>query len=193
MINAAEKPWLFLDIDGVLIPGGTVFDAAGIDSGEHPLPAIAHGASSVDVKHPHFGIVRAFIPDRIAAMVPELDKVYDIVWMSTWGNLARDLESMLGIAPEHCVVPRQRMDGSVLKGDAVEEFLSGYDRDDDDAEPEHRRRRFAWVDDQLSKFTWEVGEYTRHHSLDWMGITTVEAVGLTAAHTAALIAFAQSE
>jgi hypothetical protein len=211
-----ERPWLFLDIDGVLIPNGMCYDA------EAEVPqtprkdaadAIAFDVSQEGAKRhrPHLpNVMRVYVPERIAERIRRLAEVYDVVWNTTWTELAPAFETALGFEVAHCLHPRSRFKGPVLKGDAIVDFLSGeavghdYDLDEDDGIERDdngypvtkRNRPFAWVDDKYGETVHPVGSYAASARLAWLAIAPLEGdgphAGLTEAHTAALIAFAEN-
>jgi hypothetical protein len=187
------KPWLFLDVDGVIIPGGVIYPIDSLVADAQPADTIA-----IDVQPAsHMPPCRAFVPHAIAARLVQLSEAFDIVWCTTWAAAASQLHEKLGIAPEHCLVPRQRFRGPSLKGEAATDFLMGYDTDqsfeDDGPQPETDRwRPFAWADDQLGSVVniTDAVSLAKKKDIPWLGIVPSEQTGLTAAHTAALLAFA---
>jgi hypothetical protein len=90
VVTAADRPLLFLDVDGVLLPFG---------AGPDDLPGgYRDHAGSADVPHPLLGRLDPGLGPRLVALGCEL------VWASTWGADANDvLAPWLGLPALRCV------------------------------------------------------------------------------------------
>jgi hypothetical protein len=200
--GSADKPWLFLDVDGVVIPGGVVWRASAFDDGTRTVP---DDCKAVRAVHPHFGEFIALIPDAIIARIQRLAEAFEIVWLSTWGELACELEPVLGISSAGAIKARPRgfSDSTPRKGEALAEWLKGEYRIDWDAvdagriQIQPQLRPFAWVDDQLPLFESELdyefaGDEDEHELPPSLRVRTNEDTALTDEQTAELLAFAAS-
>ena len=116
----AERPVLFLDVDGVLALNPLV---------PHPPPGSHHGLE--------LGMV--YIPDRVGELVRLLDSRFDLVWASGWEHWAnRSLPKLLGLAEDLPVITFGR-DARFGSADWKTKRIARY----------ARGRAAAWVDDNF--------------------------------------------
>ncbi len=116
----AERPVLFLDVDGVLALNPLV---------PHPPPGSHHGLE--------LGMV--YIPDRVGELVRMLESRFDLVWASGWEHWAnRSLPKLLGLEEDLPVITFGR-DARFGSADWKTKRISRY----------ARGRPAAWVDDNF--------------------------------------------
>lgn len=157
----AEKPLLFLDVDGVLSVFG--FDGEGADPRDFYL---------VDGLPHH---IPATMGPRIRALLP----LYEALWATGWGDRANDhLVHMLELPGELEVVEfatRPSADGS---GHWKLEELTERAGD----------RPAAWIDDGLNP---ACEEWAEVRSAETLLVSTDPHIGLTDVHVGELVAWAE--
>ena len=160
---AAERPVLALDVDGVISLFG--FEGQRLDQlgGRfHLIDGVAH-----------------CISHTAGAQLQRLAEVYELIWATGWEDRANDhLPLLLGIQDN---LPCLRFDGRARFGSAhwKLEALTEYGGD----------RPLAWVDDSLDEscFAW-----AREREAPTLLVPTESDVGITEAHTEALLEWAAS-
>ncbi|MDR6973948.1 hypothetical protein J2X68_000617 [Streptomyces sp. 3330] len=129
MANAAQRPLLFLDVDGPLIPFGTLPD--------HPQAA-AHAPAPAGEGNPLLERLDPGIGARLLALG------CDLVWATTWMEKANEVVAPRIGLPNLPVADRQDATGDTEPGPRglhwKTRHLVGY----------AGRRPFIWVDDEIS-------------------------------------------
>jgi hypothetical protein len=159
---ADERPVLAVDVDGVISLFG--FDGPIEDLGGrfHLIDGMAH-----------------CISDVAGAQLQRLAEVYELVWATGWEDRANDhLPLILGLPGE---LPALHFDGRARFGtahwklDALDEYTGG--------------RPLAWIDDSLddSCHAWAAAR-----NAPTLLVPTESDVGITEAHTEALLAWARA-
>jgi hypothetical protein len=153
------RPVLAVDVDGVISLFG--FDGPLDDVGGrfHLIDGIAH-----------------CISDVAGSQLRRLDEVYEMVWATGWEDRANDhLPLILGLPNE---LPCLHFDGRARFGtahwklDALEDYAGD--------------RPLAWVDDSLDE---SCHAWAAERSAPTLLVPTESHIGLTDAHTEALIAW----
>jgi len=158
---ADERPVLAVDVDGVISLFG--FDGPIEDLGGrfHLIDGMAH-----------------CISDVAGAQLQRLAEVYELVWATGWEDRANDhLPLILGLPEE---LPCLRFDGRARFGtahwkvEAIDEYAGA--------------RPLAWIDDSLDKScrAWAAGRRA-----PTLLVPTESHVGITDAHTEALLSWAR--
>ncbi len=168
------KPWLFMDIDGSLVPEDFAPRQEGADRPKPPASEIRWS----DIEH---GRIVAFLPSQMHQYLQALISCFDLVWVSSWNGRAQLVEQAAQIVSCQQLSLHRRYEGPCEKGGALAHFL------DDDA----NTRPFAWVDDEMDQhyasLTIQDTELPEH-----ILIAPDSTLGITSAHVAALIAFAKA-
>jgi hypothetical protein len=158
---ADERPVLAVDVDGVISLFG--FDAPIEDLGGrfHLIDGMAH-----------------CISDVAGAQLRRLAEVYELVWATGWEDRANDhLPRILGL-PEG--LPCLRFDGRARFGtahwkvEAIDEYAGA--------------RPLAWIDDSLDK---SCRAWAASRGAPTLLVPTESHVGITDAHTEALLSWAR--
>jgi hypothetical protein len=152
--NMAEKPLLFVDVDGVVCVFGP----------EHVL--IANGCTEVQA-----GRITQWVAPDITAKLVKLTEHFTCVWATAWFRGARDeLAPSIGVGTDWAV-----LDWGDMKLPAIMEMAGG--------------QRWAFIDDDI--------EFELRHLKGTVDdgallLPISPSTGLTDAHVAQLIAFANS-
>jgi hypothetical protein len=164
-----DSPLLLVDIDGVisLFGGGQL----GGDGAQSATPAAS--LHSID------GTLH-FLSATAAAHLLDLSQHFELVWCSGWEERANEhLPHLLGLPPS---LPFLRFARSVgrsnahWKLDAIDDFAG--------------ERALAWIDDALNDACHEWAQARTAHTAPTLLVQTDPALGLTAAETEALTAWA---
>jgi Swiss Army Knife RNA repair-like protein len=132
MPNDAQKPILFLDVDGVISLFG-FREGYGLASGNAPFEGCPPGSL-----HSINGVIH-YISTGCAAHLERLGERYELVWASGWEDTANEyLPHLLGLPGD---LPCLTFDGRVRAGaahwkiEAIDEYADG--------------RPLAWIDDNV--------------------------------------------
>ncbi|MFL5899746.1 MAG: hypothetical protein ACJ75S_00885 [Solirubrobacterales bacterium] len=157
--DADQRPVLAVDVDGVISLFGFDGPLEEVPGRMHLIDGMAH-----------------MISDRAGAQLLRLGEVYELIWATGWEERANDiLPLLLGLPGE---LPALRFDGRARFGtahwklEALDEYARG--------------RALAWIDDSLDEscHAWAAGR-----SAPTLLCPTESDVGLTEAHTEALLAW----
>lgn len=155
-----ERPILAVDVDGVISLFG--FDG--------PLDQVGGRFHLID------GVAHC-ISDRAGAQLVRLADFYELVWATGWEDRANDhLPNLLGLPDD---LPCLHFDGRARFGtahwklDALDEYA--------------RHRPLAWVDDSLDE---SCHAWAGRRPAPTLLVPTESAVGITEAHTEALVRWA---
>jgi len=156
-----QRPVLAVDVDGVISLFG--FDG--------PLDQVAGRFHLID------GITHC-ISDAAGAELAKLAETYELIWATGWEDRANDhLPLLLGLPTE---LPCLRFDGRARFGtahwklEAIGEYAGS--------------RPLAWLDDSLDE---SCREWAARRPAPTLLVPTESNVGLTSAHTEALLAWAR--
>jgi len=182
----SNKPWLFLDLDGVISPLPTEEMKEDIyhhDAG--PPPGFMTWENA---------LYNMYVSEHLGVWSTQLDQAFDVIWSSSWGELLIDsVAKPLGL--DHWPVlqiPFSHAEGSTYavgyKAAAIRQFV------------EQHPRPFEWCDDQLytrPSYSWPIFDRTTPRELDgltipYLLIKPCAHVGLTQAHIEQLLEFAAS-
>jgi len=169
------RPWLFLDLDGVVSP--------------LPPRDIADDEQKFAIPAGHMtwpgALYRMHVNERLPDWAAQLDSVYDVVWATSWQtDVLKCVAEPLGLPvwpvltwPLGATVSRRMGRGRVAaKTQVILEHLQ--------ADP----RPFAWADDHLSRQT--PPQPIRELGLEYLLIRPRRLTGLTAQHLDQLLRFA---
>jgi hypothetical protein len=199
------RPFLFLDVDETILPGGVVYNAELLDrEGRQPQGTDGQVALDVEISSYHDGVQagRIYLDPQLLDGVRKLADAFDIVWTSAWKGRARKLDSALSIKTHYCLAP-QAGDLTNYKGRAIISFLDGYhtwhfgDSDDPvaareaaEALPvEPRVRAFAWADDDQDWDEDQVLAWADRNEVAALIVRPQKGVGLTPQCIDDLLAF----
>jgi hypothetical protein len=169
------RPWLFLDLDGVVSPLPT----RDVEDPEEKFRIPAGHVSWPGA------LYRMHVDERLPAWATQLDTVYDVVWATSWQSDVRKwVAEPLGL-PEWPALTWP------LAGPVAHRF--GRSRVRFKAQAIHARlhaepRPFAWADDHLSRRV--PPRPIRELGLAHLLIRPQPLTGLTSEHVAQLLAFA---
>lgn len=158
------KPYLLLDVDGVLCP------FAGFDM-----------RKVLDPEYPGFEYYQAecvhFAREANGARIRRLMKSFDVVWCTGWGEGANEVISPLHDLPSFPVLPMmdQTVDGVHWKQDAIEAYVP-------------TGMPYAFVDDDIDDRGMLYGASRQSAPALWL--PTKCQVGITDTHVKALERFA---
>lgn len=159
----AEKPILAVDVDGVISLFGFEGPLDQVQGRFHLIDGVAHCISDVAGRE----LVR-------------LADYYELVWATGWEDRANDhLPALLGLPTE---LPVLRFDGRARFGsahwklDAIDEYAGS--------------RPLAWIDDNIDE---RCHVWARQRPAPTLLVPTESDVGLTEAHTEALIRWATED
>jgi hypothetical protein len=159
---ATERPVLAVDVDGVISLFGFEGPLEEVPGRFHLIDGIAH-----------------CISDTAARELRRLADAYELIWATGWEERANDhLPALLGLPGE---LPCLRFDGRARFGtahwkiEALDEYAG--------------ERPLAWIDDSLDASCYEWGE---KRAAPTLLVPTESDVGLTEAHTEALLSWARS-
>ncbi len=153
------KPWLFLDLDGVVSPL----------PGDRPLEGYRTWPGA-----PY----QLYVPDQIDTWLLRLDRLYDIVWASSWGDSAHTgVAQPLGL-PTWPVLSLDGNQARSLVGAKISAITAAVQADP---------RPWAWVDDMAHR---RLAQRVRHLGLPHILIKPDRHVGITELHVHRLAAFA---
>ena len=156
----SERPVLAVDVDGVISLFGF----------EGPLDQVAGRFHLID------GVAHC-ISDVAGAQLRRLGQIYELIWATGWEERANDhLPLLLGIEGD---LPCLHFDGRARFGtahwklDAIGEYAGD--------------RPLAWVDDSLDESCYE---WARERKAPTLLAPTESDIGITEAHTEALLSWA---
>jgi hypothetical protein len=155
----AQRPVLAVDVDGVISLFGFEGPLDQVGGRFHLIDGVAH-----------------CISDVAGAQLQRLAEVYELIWATGWEDRANDhLPLLLGLAGD---LPCLRFDGRARFGTAhwKLEAIAEYAGD----------RPLAWLDDSLDE---SCHEWAARRAAPTLLAPTESHVGLTAAHTDALLAW----
>ncbi len=158
-LMADDRPVLAVDVDGVISLFGFEGPLADVRGRFHLFDGITH-----------------FISESAGAELRRLAEVYELLWATGWEDRANDhLPRLLGLESE---LPCLRFDGRARFGTAhwKVEAIDEYAGD----------RPLAWVDDSLDE-TCEA--WAAEREAPTLLVPTESSVGLTEAHTDALLSW----
>ncbi len=159
---SAERPVLAVDVDGVVSLFG--FD--------RPLDEVGGRFHLID------GVAHC-ISDAAGAQLRRLGGTYELVWATGWEDRANDhLPLLLGLPTELPVLyfdGRARFGTAHWKLDALEEYA--------------RDRPLAWIDDSLDE---SCHQWASRRRAPTLLVPTESHVGITPAHTEALLSWAEA-
>jgi hypothetical protein len=172
-----RRPWLFLDLDGVVSP----LPPRNVEDTEEKFRIPAGHVSWPGA------LYRMHVDERLPAWAAQLDTVYDVVWATSWQTDVRKwVADPLGL-PEWPVltwplvgpVPGRFGRGRVsFKAQAIHAHLHAHPRP------------FAWADDHLSRRT--PPRSISELDLDCLLVRPRPLTGLTPKHVEQLLAFPAS-
>jgi hypothetical protein len=171
---AVSRPWLFLDLDGVISP----LPPRDVEDYEEKFRIPAGHVTWPGA------LYRMHVDERLPAWAAQLDGVYDVVWATSWQTGVRKwVAEPLGL-PEWPVLTWP------LSGPVPHRFGRGWVRFKAQAIHAHLQadpRPFAWADDHLSRHTppppiYELG-------LDHLLIRPRPLTGLTPEHVEQMLTF----
>jgi len=156
-----QRPLLAVDVDGVISLFGFDGPLDQVPGRFHLIDGIAH-----------------CISDVAGAELAKLAETYELIWATGWEDRANDhLPLLLGLPT---ALPCLRFDGRARFGtahwklEAIEEFGGS--------------RPLAWIDDSLDETCYE---WAAQRPAPTLLVRTESDVGLTSAHTEALLAWAR--
>jgi hypothetical protein len=159
---ADHRPVLAVDVDGVISLFGFDGPIDGVPGQFHLIDGIAH-----------------CISDVAAGQLRRLSESYELVWATGWEDRANDhLPRLLGLPEE---LPCLHFDGRARFGtahwkvDALDRYA--------------RERPLAWIDDSLDESCYE---WAAERPAPTLLVPTESDVGLTEAHTEALLSWART-
>jgi len=158
----ADRPILAVDVDGVVSLFGFEGPIESVPGRFHLIDGIAH-----------------CISDSAGRELRRLNEIYELIWATGWEQRANDhLPQLLGLPGE---LPCLHFDGRARFGTAhwKLEALGEYARD----------RPLAWIDDSLDEscFDWARDRYG-----PTLLVPTESDIGITPAHTEALLSWAEA-
>jgi len=173
IVQAMSRPWLFLDLDGVVSPVPTQAKRAEIR--ENGPPA---GHKTWDE-----AIYDMYVDTRLNEWADSLDDAFDVVWASSWeDNLVRPVAEPLGlpswpVLPIPITAPKPHSQIG-YKARAIARHL--------DSDP----RPFAWCDDFIRRLG-RLPKELKHAEMPYLLVSPNSRVGLTTRHIETLLAFAE--
>lgn len=172
----ARKPWLFLDLDGVVSPVPPQSAKARISRSGPPAGYRTWPGAIYDM----------YVDERLADWARQLDDLYDVVWSSTWGEtLLPVVATPLGL--DHWpVLPIALTDGSDAGAGALGQKVKAIAR--------HLAldpRAFAWCDDYLTRKSLPLP--LRPLGLPYLLVSPAARKGLTPEHVERLLNFARQQ
>lgn len=173
MTGKHAKPWLFMDLDGVVSPVPPQNAKARIDRKGPPAGYRTWRGALYDM----------YVDERLTEWAAQLDRVYDVIWSSSWGDtLLPVVAAPLGL--DHWPVlpipltedPEFGTGRLSHKTQAIAKHLT--------ADP----RPFAWCDDYLDRRSLPIA--LRPLRLPHLLVSPRTRKGLTLEHVEALLEFA---
>jgi hypothetical protein len=182
-LGLLNKPWLFLDLDGVISPVPTQEMKADVDRGEgDPPPGFITWEGA-----PY----RMYVSEHLSVWASQLDDAFDVVWSSSWRELLLEgVAKPLGLERWPVLsIPFTHQGGTYAVGDKAAAI-----REHADKEP----RPFSWCDDYLYRRpegAYPAFDRTPPHEFDGLAVPFLlikpcSRVGLTQAHIDHLLRFA---
>lgn len=175
MKPASHKPWLFLDLDGVVSPVPSQAKKARIRSTGPPRGFRTWPGAIYDM----------YVDERLLDWTQQLDRAYDVVWASTWGDMLLPVVAKpLGL--DHWpVLGISLADDEGTGGPLRHKAQAIADRLAEDPRP------FAWCDDflTLQSATKALATIRLPHLFVRPGSRT----GLTPVHVERLLEFARQQ
>ena len=160
---AGERPILAVDVDGVISLFGFDGPLTEVGGRFHLIDGVAH-----------------CISDVAGGQLVRLADAYELVWATGWEDRANDhLPLILGLPGELPVLHfdgRARFGSAHWKLDALDEYAGA--------------RPLAWIDDNLDE---SCHAWASQRPAPTLLVPTESDVGLTEAHTEALIRWASNE
>lgn len=159
---ADERPILAVDVDGVISLFGFDGPPEQMEGRFHLIDGVAH-----------------CISDAAGPQLARLGEVFELIWATGWEERANDhLPLILGLPTE---LPCLRFDGRARFGTAhwKLEAIDAYARD----------RPLAWIDDNLDQ---SCHAWAAQRAAPTLLAPTESDVGLTEAHTEALLSWARA-
>jgi hypothetical protein len=159
--NETKKPFLFVDVDGVISLFGFAPDVGELPGPLHWIDGVAH-----------------CIPPAVGERLVRLADAFELVWATGWEERANEhLPHLLGLpfGPLHTLT----FDGRAVFGtahwklDAIDEYAGD--------------RPAAWIDDSLDE---DCEFWAEHRAAPTLLVHTDPMVGLTDEHVEQLLAWA---
>lgn len=177
------KPWLFLDLDGVVSPVPTQQMKAATNHGDaYPPPGF------ITWENAPYGM---YVSDHLSDWANRLDEAFDVVWSSSWRELLLEgVAKPLGLERWPVLpIPFTHQGGTYAVGEKAAAIRKHVDKE---------RRPFAWCDDYLYRlpegaypaFDWVPPQELDGLTVPFLLIKPCSRVGLTQAHIDHLLRFA---